>query len=135
MADARTIMLERQRDAFRLAEAAGVSRKQIAYHSGYSVEAIKTWALGQACMPFAAIDGLLGCFPAPALDLLLPDGHALVRLPETSDHAAVANWAMGIVGLYTAARDPASEAGTAIGAGEAEALNRAAAGGPVAVVK
>ena len=119
------IARERQCDAFRVAlQLTGLTFKQLAHRCGHPERTLRSWAAGQAAMPFAAIDGLLRGFPPAAIDLLLPDGFALVVVPDCADHAEFAAAVMDFAVQYTAARDPRSEAGVAIGAGEDEQLVR-----------
>lgn len=120
-----TISRARQVDAFRHGRnLTGLTFKQLEHRSGYSERTLRTWAKGEACMPFAAIDGLLRALPSAAIDLLLPDGFAMVKVPDQVDHAEFAKAIMAFAASYTAARDPVSEAGTEIGPQEDSNLTR-----------
>lgn len=120
-----SIVRARQADAFRVGmHETGLTFKQLAHRSGHCESTLRSWASGSAAMPLAALDGLLPVLPAAALDLLLPDGFALVRVPEGVDHAEFAAAALDFAAGYAAARHPRSEAGSAIGPREDDTLCR-----------
>lgn len=78
-------------------------------------------------MPLAALGKLCGVVVAGQLSLLLPEGFAIVAVPDGIDHAGLAGAVMDYAGHYSRARHPDSEAGTDIGPGEDAALNGRAA--------
>ena len=103
----------------------GLAWKVLASQSGVPEASLHSYgrADAPAAMPVAVLHKLCGAVPEAVLSLLLPDGFALVRVADLSDPAALASGALEYLGLYSAARHPASEAGTEIGPGEAAALS------------
>lgn len=125
----RSIMQGRQRDAFRVGMAATcLTMKQVAHRMGRNERTVRTWAEGSAEMPLDALGAFARTFPADATALLLDDGLAVVCLPEGVDHDDFAARCLDFVGQLGAARHPESEAGPAIGPGEAKVLGLKRAG-------
>jgi hypothetical protein len=120
-----------QREMFRIATdpaRGGCSWKVLAAQSGIPEATLHSYrkADAPAAMPISALTKLCGVIAPELLSLLLPDGFALVKLAELNDPAALATGALEYVGLYSAARHPASEAGSDIGPREAAGLSGAA---------
>jgi transcriptional regulator with XRE-family HTH domain len=123
-------ILPGQRELFRqLLDLARGGRplKVLAAEMGVSESAVRNYRDGINLVSLPVLWALARIASAEQLSLLLPDGLALVAVPEGIDHAALAGATMDYLARYTQARHEASEAGTAIGPGEAEALERRAA--------
>ena len=73
-----------------------------------------------AIMSVAALHRLLGrkALPADLLSLLLPEGHAIVKVPEGVDFDKLADSFAEFLTAKNAAHHPESEAGRDIGPGE-----------------
>jgi len=120
----RSIMQERQRDAFRIGmHGTGLTMKQVAHRMGRKERTVRTWAEGSAEMPLDALGAFARTFPADATALLLDDGLVVVCLPEGMDHDDFAARCLDFVGQLAGSRHPESESGPDIGPGEARVLN------------
>lgn len=106
----------------------GLPAKVLAFECGIPEATLRSWAKDEpAAMPLGALWQLAGVVPIDLLNLMLPDGLALVRVPDGQDHAACAAAAMDFAAGYAEARHPESEAGCEIGPGEDAELNARAA--------
>lgn len=125
----RSIMLERQKDAFRVGmRDTGLTLKQVADRMGRLPDrTVATWASGQAEMPLHALSGFVRTFPDHATAMLFDDGVAVVRLPDGMAHDDLAAACLQYAASHAAARHPESEAGVDIGPGEEALLARKAA--------
>lgn len=74
-------------------------------------------------MSLANFGKLTRAIPADVLSLLLPDGFALVRVPEHFDHDEIADSFAAYLHEKNAAHHPESEAGRDLGQKETERLN------------
>jgi hypothetical protein len=106
----------------------GLPAKVLAFEIQIPEATLRSWAKDDpAAMPLGALWKLAGTVPAEQLNLLLPDGLLLVRVPEGADHDALVAGMQAYLAQYVAARHPASEAGTELGAGELAKLDDGAA--------
>lgn len=99
----------------------GTSRKVLASALGVCESGLRNYIDGTNVMGLGVFARLVAFDPDLA-SLLLPDGFAAVRLPAGMDHAQAAMAAADFLASYAGARHPASEAGEAIGPGEAAVL-------------
>ena len=84
---------EMQERIFRIAQRNGLTLKAISLDSGIPYSTLRGYAghSGEPCeMPVSALVRLIGVIPDELLSLLLPDGHAIVRVPESIDHDEIA---------------------------------------------
>jgi hypothetical protein len=128
MADDRSI-LRAQQVVLRLATdplQGGVPLKVLAADCGVPEASLRSYgrADAPAMMPLSVLHKLAPVIGAELASLLMPDHFVLVAQPGGSDHAQFARAAGQFSAAYVEARDPASEAGEAIGAGEDAALAR-----------
>ena len=115
-----------QERIFRIAQREGLTLKAISLDSGIPYSTIRSYAGNNgetAEMPVSALYKLSGVIPDELLSLLLPEGRAIVRVPDNIDHDAIAEW----VALYNAkslaAHRRDSECAEEIGPGEEAELN------------
>lgn len=113
----------------------GKSLKQAAYDSGISYSTLCTYFPNErnavpAALGVAALRRLLRALPSDLVSLLLPDGYAIVRVPEGIDHDAAAEAMADYLAAKQAAHREDSEAGRDIGPNENSTLN-----GKLAVVR
>lgn len=130
MACDRSIVLAQQEFLRRATDTArgGVALKVLASRADLPEATLRSYGRGDApaVMPLGALWKLIGAVEAELIELLLPDGVALVQLPENLDHDTLAAWALDFASRHAAARHPASEAGVEISPGEDAALKSAA---------
>ena len=93
MADANTIVRERQLVVRREMDRRGVSLKAVSLDSGIPYASVVSYFPGErdkvpATIPGSAIFALCGskALPLDLLSLILPDGFQIVRAPEEIDH-------------------------------------------------
>jgi hypothetical protein len=77
-----------------------------------------------ATMSVASLYRLLStrALPADLLSLLLPEGHAIVRVPEGIDYDEISSACRDFIDAKEKAHHPDSEAGREIGPGESNVL-------------
>jgi hypothetical protein len=75
-----------------------------------------------AQMPAGAIYSLCGAIPDDLLNLLLPDGFAIVRVPAGVDYDEISSTCRDFLDLKERAHHPESEEGREIGPREADTL-------------
>lgn len=115
MALDRRMMMERQRDVFRVGMATtGLTFKQLAHRLDAGESTVRSWASGAAEMPLHVLDAAARAFPQ-AINLLFDDGLAIIAVPDGADHD-------GFAADHAAARHPASPAGVEISDSEHAAL-------------
>lgn len=108
----------------------GLTLKAISMDSAIGYESLRSYATGAAVMPITAQWRLCGVIPNELLSLLLPGNFNVTESEPLIDHAAMAAKCVDYLTTYTAARDPDSEAGEALGPNETERL-----GGKVADIR
>lgn len=128
MHDADNIVRERQKAIRREIDRRGIAIKAVALDGGWeNTSTVLSYfpADGHAqpaIMSASALYRLFGALPTDLLSLMLPEGFAIVAVPEELDHDQVAP----ILAEYLRAKDdahhPDSEAGREIGPGEDNVL-------------
>jgi len=116
---------EEQKRMFRIAldpMRYGLTLKAIHADTGIGYESLRNYAAGVTTMPITAIHALCGVIPNELLSLMLPAGFGVVEQADDFDHATMAAKCVDYLTTYTAARDPNSEAGEALGPNERERL-------------
>lgn len=117
MPSERTILLDRQKRVFRIAcdpRRYGLTLQLIAAESGLGYDSIRHYASGETMMPLSAFTALMGVLPAELLSHLLPEGFAVVQVPDGFDHDAIGELAQGYLDTKMAAHRTDSPAGPAI---------------------
>lgn len=135
MADVSNIiraMRDTQRTIRRQLDARNVSLKVVAFDSGVKYGTLCTYFPSEdnqadpVQLPISALYALCGHIPDDLLSLLLPDGRAIVRVPEGVDHDEVEAAARDFLAAKGAAHHPMSEAGRDLGPGEVALLSKKA---------
>lgn len=124
--DDKQILLDRQARVFRIAcdpKRYGLSLKLIAIDSGLHYDSVRHYAAGETALPLSAFVALMGVVPDELLSLLLPDGRAVVQVPEHIDHDEIADAVADYLHEKNAAHHPESEAGRDLGPNETAALD------------
>lgn len=128
MADDRMTMLDRQKEAFCIGmDQSRVTYKLLAYKLGSGESTVRTWANGQAEMPFDKIDAFVDTFGVEVASLLLGDGLSFTRVIAPDNHDDLAARCADYSASVLSAHHPDSECGTEIGPRESVALARRAA--------
>ena len=107
----------------------GTSLKVIGMDSGIPYSTLLSYFPGERdavphAMPVAALRKLTGHIPPDLLSLLLPDGWAIVRVPELVDHDVLCDLAEAYAREKLAAHRADSECAERLGPGELDRLNR-----------
>jgi hypothetical protein len=124
---------ETQERIFRLAQRDhGLTLKAIALDSGIPYGTLRTYAgnttdRATAEMSASAIRKLTGIIPAELLSLLLPDGFAIVRVPEEVDHDTIETLARDYLAAKGKAHRPDSPGGRELASCESNVLDLKAA--------
>lgn len=126
-----SVIRERQLAIRRELDRRCLSLKVIAYDSGIPYPTLVSYFPKEterqpAQLPVGALFRLIGHMPADLTDLLLPDGYAILKVPEGLDPDDMARQCSAYLTQYAQARHPDSEAGIEIGPNEREGLHRAA---------
>lgn len=103
-----------QERIFRIAQRDGLTLKAISLDSGIPYSTIRSYAGNNgetAEMPVSALYKLTGVIPDELLSLLLPEGRAIVQVPEGVDHDAIAEWMRDYLAAKDQAHRPDSPAG------------------------
>jgi hypothetical protein len=120
------IVRERQLAIRRELDRRGIALKVVAFDSGIPYDTLLSYFPGgerqAAEMPAGALRRLCGAIPADLLNLLLPDGWALVRIPSGVDYDEISEVCRDFVTAKDRAHHPESEAGRDIGPTEASDL-------------
>lgn len=117
---------ETQERIFRLALREGLTLKAISLDSGIPYSTLRSYAGNNgetAEMPVSALRKLAGIVPDELLSLLLPDGRAIVQVPDEIDHDEIADAFAGYLKAKNDFHHPESEAGRDIGPNERAALD------------
>lgn len=115
-----------QERIFRIAQRQGLTFKAISLDSGIPYSTLRGYAghSGEPCeMPVSALVRLIGVVPDELLSLLLPDGHAICRVPDKLDHDEIADAFADYLHTKNAAHHPDSPAGRDIADCERDALD------------
>lgn len=125
-----SVMRERQLAIRREMDRRGLSLKVVAFDSGIPYPTLVSYFPMEkdrqpAQLPIGAFHRLIGHIPQDLLDVLLPDGFTIMRVPEGLDADDLARQCGAYMASYAQARHPQSEAGIEIGPTEKEGLLRA----------
>ena len=129
MADANSIVRERQLVIRREIDRRGIALKAVSLDSGIPYPSVVSYFPGERnkephTIPGSAIYALCEgkALPADLLSLLLPDGWQMVIVPEGIDHDEVSTAMRDFIDAKERAHHPESEAGREIGPGEDKTL-------------
>jgi hypothetical protein len=126
VSDVRTIIRERQLAIRREIDRRGIHLKAVAYDSGLDYDTLRTYFPGgdrvPAELPASAIYCLRKAVPADLLNLLEPEGWAVVRVPDGIDYDHVSELCRGFISTKDRFHHPESEAGRDLGPTEREEL-------------
>lgn len=89
--DIGSIIRKNQELVFRVAAGSGLTLKAISLDSGIPYSTLRTYAGNSGAtvmMPLDALYKLVGVIPDELLSVLLPDGRAIVQIPDDLDHDA-----------------------------------------------
>jgi len=103
-----------QERIFRIAQRNGLTLKAISLDSGIPYSTLRSYAGNNgetAEMPVSALCKLTGVVPDELLSLLLPDGRAIVQVPEDIDHDELATAMTDWLATKNQAHHPESPAG------------------------
>lgn len=117
---------ETQERIFRLAQRGGLTLKAISLDSGIPYSTLRSYAGNNgetAEMPVSALRKLAGIVPDELLSLLLPDGRAIVQVPDEIDHDKIADAFADYLHAKNQAHHPQSPAGRDIADSERDELN------------
>lgn len=123
-------ILDRQKRMFRIAQDPtryGLTLKMIAADADLNLQSVRNYAAGETEMPLSALDALVGVLPDELLTLLMPAGHAIVRVPEGMDFDDLECAARDFLALKGKAHHPDSPSARDISDCEAVSLGQAAA--------
>lgn len=121
----KSIILERQREVFRIAmdpTKHGMTLKLIASKSDLGLQSVRNYAAGETEMPISAYEALIGVLPDDLLSLMLPDGHRLVPVNQALDFDAIAAKCLELLSLKTTTHHPESPMRRDVSADEHDAL-------------
>lgn len=127
MSDASTIMRDRQRAIRRELDRRGFHLKAVSFDSGIPYSTLLSYFPGEergfaprqpAEMPSGAVYSLCGAIPDDLLNLMLPDGYAVVRVPAGIDYDEFSSACRAFIDAKDKAHHPESEAGRDIGPNE-----------------
>lgn len=108
----RQIILEAQERVFRLAKRDhGLTLKAIHLDSGIDYDSLCNYARGETQMPLGVLCALIGVIPDELLSLLLPEGRAIVTVPDNIDHDEIAPVLLDYLRTKEEAHHPESPAG------------------------
>jgi hypothetical protein len=132
MSDGSTIMRGCQRAIRQELDRRSIALKVVSANSGIPYSTLCSYFPGNergivekqpAELPMGALYGLCGAIPDDLLNLLLPDGWAIVRVPAGVDFDEVSSACRDFISTKDQAHHPESEAGRDIGPGEQSVLN------------
>lgn len=126
MRDDSTIMRELQCAIRRELDRRNIPLKVVSFDSGIPYSTLLSYFPGgeriPAELPASAVRGLFGAIPDDLLNLLVPDGWALIRVPAGIDFDEISSRCRDFIDSKDRAHHPDSEAGRDIGPGEAGML-------------
>lgn len=117
---------ERQKLVFRLAcdpTRYGMTKKAISADSDIGYDSICDYANGETEMSLSALVRLIGVLPNELLSLLLPEGQAIVQVPDNIDHDALCEAMQDYLTEKAKTHRPDSPAGRDIADCERETLD------------
>lgn len=118
---------DRQKRVFRIAcdpARYGLTKKAISAESEIGYDSICDYANGETEMSLSAMVRLIGVLPNELLSLLLPEGQAIVAIPDGIDHDELAGAMQDYLLTKGQAHREDSPAGPAIADCEREVLDR-----------
>lgn len=123
------IVRQRQSAIRRELDRRGIALKAVAFDAGIGYSVLLGYfpqegGAKPVMLPTSALYALAAgeAIPPDLLSLLVPDGFAIVRVPELLNHHEIADACQDYLAAKHAAHHPESEAGEAIGPGEDSAL-------------
>lgn len=132
MCNAADIMRRRQRAIRRELDRRGIHLKVVSFDSGIPYSTICSYFPGNergfaekqpAEMPTGAMYALCGAIPDDLLNLLMPEGYAVVRVPAGVDYDEISERCRDFMASKDRAHHPESEAGRDIGPNERSELD------------
>lgn len=132
MSDSSTIMRGCQRAIRKELDRLGIALKVVSADSGIPYSTLCSYFPGNergfvekqpAELPAGALYSLCGAIPDNLLNLLLPDGWALVCVPSDVDYDDLSSACREFLSAKDQAHHPESEAGRDIGPGEQRSLS------------
>lgn len=125
--DVHTIIRDRQLAIRRELDRRGIPLKVVAFDSGIPLPTLYSYFPGgerlPAELPTSAVYNLCGVIPDDLLNLLCPEGFAVVRVPNGVDYDEIAARARDLCDVKDRAHHPESEAGRELGPNERAALD------------
>lgn len=122
MSDNSTIMRDRQEVIRRELDRRGIALKAVSFDSRIPYSSLLSYFPGgtsqPAELPIGALYSLCGAIPEDLLNLLLPDGFAIVRVPAGIDYDEISSACRDFIAAKDQAHHPESEAGRDIGPNE-----------------
>lgn len=119
MRDVSTIVRDRQLAIRRELDRRGIPLKVVAFDSGIPYPTLCSYFPGgerqPAEMPCSAVYSLCGVIPDDLLNLLCPEGYAVVRVPSGFDYDEISSVCRDFIAEKDRAHHPESEAGRDIG--------------------
>lgn len=128
--DRKSQILDRQRRMFRIAQDPtryGLTLKMIAADAALNYKSLVNYAAGDTEMPLSALDALIGVLPDDLLTLLMPEGRAIVRIPDGIDLDELDAACRAVVATKARAHRSDSPGGPAVVESERVAILQAAA--------
>lgn len=129
MADVSEIVRQRQTGIRRELDRRGIALKVVALDSNIPYPTLLTYfpmegAAKPVMLPMSAVYSLAAgnAIPSDLLSLLVPDGFAIVRVPEALNHDEIAEAMVEYLAEKQKAHHPESECGPAIGPNESGKL-------------
>lgn len=125
--DSSTIMRQRQCAIRRELDRRGIALKVVSFDSGIPYSSLLSYFPEQggrepAVLPASALYCLFNAIPGDLLNLLLPEGWAVVRVPAGIDYDDISAKCRDFIDTKERAHHPESEAGRDIGPTEGETL-------------
>jgi hypothetical protein len=119
MRDASEIIRDRQLDIRRMMDDRGIHLKVVAFDSGIPYDTLISYFPGgkrePAQLPVSAAFALCGVLDDDLINLLCPQGYAVVPVPVDTDYDTINQHCMDFLSEKSAAHHPESEAGREIG--------------------
>lgn len=128
MSDSNTIVRERQLAIRRELDRRGIALKAVSFDSGIPYPTLLSYfpvegSREPAMMPVSALYCLFGALDTDLLNLLAPEGFAIVQVPAGIDHDEVAEAMVDYLAEKQRCHHPESECGPAIGPREETRLS------------
>jgi hypothetical protein len=126
--DGYAIVRQRQLAIRRELDRRGVALKAVSFDSGLSYQTLLSYFPAEgsrepAAIPMAAVFNLCGAIPGDLLNLLLPEGWAIVQVPSGIDFDEISGACRDFIDAKDRSHHPDSEAGRDIGPNEQQELS------------